>query len=230
MTSRRDVDLSLDFRQIEEDLLSREEETAPQDESETVVMSEEERKTMELRRREEAKARFAKLLQSITSFQAICRRNVARGRYERLRIQCIYGAQVIQNCVRRFLATRRVKDIRRKKFIGENVRQMRENDDMREAELESAFYEFIIHSIIDIQRCFRGWKGRELAAFTAIQNARHKGKKFYDMNKASRRAYEHYLRLAAAREHKRNNAATNIQRIVRGFVDFVVFEDACDCS
>ena len=58
--------------------------------------------------------------------------------------------------------------------------QNRELDNMRIAERETKYYMYKWNSILDIQRVFRGFRGRERGKDIAIEFSRFRGFQHYD--------------------------------------------------
>jgi hypothetical protein len=173
----------------------------------------------------EKRERMIKFIACIISIQSLFRGMIQRKRYHEFRVQSIYAALVIQRCIRRYLAVRRVRDIYRKRLLREQIREYEENDVMRSAEIESLYYGYLIDCIIKIQTAYRAFLGRNELVNKRIAHARYKSKKKYRDILKLRQEYEHYMRLATLREHNRQKAACTIQRVVRGFIARNIYLD-----
>ena len=163
-----------------------------------------------------AEARLKILFGRVVMLQAIARGFTQRMKYRKFKIAAEWASQVLQNFARKALALKRFRRKVKRWVLAERKRQGKELDLMRVAEQESRYYEIHFQAALDIQRCFRGWKGRDVGNAIAVMWARERGQKFWQNMKDIRKAYERELRAAAVKELNRNRSATQIQALVRG--------------
>ena len=153
----------------------------------------------------------------ISIIQARIRGYQQRAKFIEMKVSKMSSVQIIQNFVRKGLAYKETSRRRRMFALLENKREEREIELMRDAEAEMLFYNFIMKAILDIQRVFRGYRGREVGKLLAYEFSRLRTRLIV---KKSEDKKEEYMLLkgavAAAALKEKNNAATNVQRVFRG--------------
>ena len=102
--------------------------------------------------------------------------------------------------------------------LSEVIKEDKEMDIMRDEEILMLFFNFQIKCIINIQRTFRGWKGRTRGGQLAIQLVRKKGIDFLELNTKHRQSYEVFERVRVAKEHYKITRVVLIQKIARGMI------------
>ncbi|CAM9115659.1 unnamed protein product, partial [Ectocarpus fasciculatus] len=157
-------------------------------------------------------------------FQAHVRGKVQRRKFRNLRVSAIWATQLLQNLVRKGLAIKEWRRRWRKWKLAEAKREENELDMMRENEQELLYFYFHENAIINIQRSFRGYKGRERALRIAAENRKYKGSKFYNNMVKLREDYVIHQRYLKVLEGKRLKAATVIQATERGRQARVLFK------
>lgn len=161
----------------------------------------------------------------VIKIQKNIRRYLALKFFRRYRITALYSIQVMQNFVRIYLSKMKVCRIKRNNINLAALRELEERDLMRDAELDTLYYNYLIGCIVFIQRVFRGWKGREHAVIVAAQYTRDKSKLYYLRLLKDREIYKKYLREKVYRDKKRFAAATEIQRRMRGILARVSYKE-----
>ncbi len=161
-------------------------------------------------------ARLEEIIKYIIRFQARVRGSIARKLNEERKFKEFYAIGVMQCFARQYLARKVLQDLLRKEIMMQKSVQFRELELMTDAEIETRYYLYKVKHAIEIQRVFRGWKGRERGAILAKEIVYDKSKRFYDEMLQVRNSIEARRRANELREKKRNNAATLIQKRVRG--------------
>eukprot|EP01039_Chlorochromonas_danica_P001031 gene1031-1118_t len=173
---------------------------------------------LELAQQLEDQAAFDRAIRSLILFQAQARRFITSRRFNRDRIEKLYALQILQNFFRTFLARRQYASRLKKADIAEKVREDNELERMRQEEVEMRYYLYHVKAVVNIQRLYRGLRDRRLAAQLAIEYFRDKQKAFYEEGLSIRWYRQAYLRLVMQQEQQRQNAATEINRVARGFL------------
>lgn len=159
---------------------------------------------------------FLRFVVGMTLLQARLRGKIKLKRYQETRVLKLWAIQLMQNFARTFLARLAYSRRRRKEDIAERAREDFELDMMREIEAEMMYYYYKITAIIGIQRVYRGWKDRLVAAELAIAKHRDLSADYYSKNQHLRLRHEAFKRAALARENLRHKAAAELQKRVRG--------------
>jgi hypothetical protein len=160
--------------------------------------------------------RFNYIIKAICKFQAIPRRNRAMAKYAEDKVNKLYSIQMLQNFFRVYIARKEYMKRYRKHIMKDAIKEDKELDLMRHAEAETLFYNYLISQIVNIQRYFRGYLGRERAYKAKVAHFQFKTKAFLDENEWMRLNHDNYLKQLAAFEHRRQFSATLIQKRVRG--------------
>jgi hypothetical protein len=92
----------------------------------------------------------------------------ARAIFEEERISKLYSIQVLQNFFRTCLARKDFGGRIRKADIADKVLEGAELELMREADTETAYYNYQIKAVTHFQRIFRGWRGRLAAMVLGV--------------------------------------------------------------
>eukprot|EP01038_Epipyxis_sp_PR26KG_P006206 gene6206-8548_t len=177
----------------------------------------------ELYKRSGSKEAFERNFESFLIFQAKCRGYIIFTKFQLVKIEKLSAIQTIQNFMRRIQAKKRYRSEYRKRNIKEIKNEERELDLMRESELETRYFNFHLKAIIDIQRTYRGWKGRIIGALAAVEFHRYKSIEYYKENEHIKAVHDNFLRAQAAREVQRGKSAVQIQKIVRGMLSRMKF-------
>jgi hypothetical protein len=159
---------------------------------------------------------FAKFIKQMVRLQSKVRAVRQRMKFNEEKIQKLYSIQLLQNFFRTCLARKEYAGRFRKREIADRVVEDTELDLMREAEVETRYYNYRLRAIINFQRIFRGWQGRKLAAIAAVIFYRDISRDYYSTNHHNRLRHEAFKRAAIAREHMRQHNAGQIQKRVRG--------------
>lgn len=171
---------------------------------------------LEIERKTKDAAAFGRFVIRVIQLQAKVRAVRARAKFADERVQKLFAIQTLQNFFRTCLARKEYAGRLRKNEIADRVREDRELELMREAEVETRYYNYRLKAVIDFQRIFRGWKDRLRAMELAIIFYRGMSKEYYSKNKHTRLRHEAFKRVAIARENMRNKMAAQIQKRVRG--------------
>lgn len=166
---------------------------------------------------EEKTLTLQKVFKGLSIVQARVRGYQARARFIALKVSKMTSVQIMQNFIRKGIAYKEVRRRRRMYALLENKREEQELSLMRIADAETAYFIFHLNAITNIQRVFRGWKGREVGKVLVIEFHRLRS---IEAVKRSEDAKEEYMlirgELAAEALKEKNNAATEIQRVFRG--------------
>lgn len=159
-----------------------------------------------------------KCIRGIVVLQALVRKHRTQSRFHESRIQKLYAIQTVQNFIRTILARKEFAKRMKLQLLDETIREDKELDAMRDAEIETRFFLYQLDAIITIQRYYRGWRGRLVAFQRAVEHYRDKSAEFYKENQHMHQFHEMYLRAAIAREQLRHRSATLIQKVARGMI------------
>lgn len=168
---------------------------------------------------------FQEVVEKMRSMQRMILVRNAQARFRELRITKLTAIQTLQNFIRTGLALKEFRRRKRLKLLEEKVREDQELDLMRDADGETRFYNYIIKSIIDIQRFVRGCLGRKIAADRLLEKVRERGAEFYEQNDQLRNRFEQFQRAAQAKENARIKCAVLIQKRARGMIGRRIFRD-----
>ena len=113
-------------------------------------------------------------MQSLAIFQAHIRGALKRLWYREWYISLMYARQKLQNFARLSIAKMKVRKIKRYMKSISFKQEEKERENMLDAELESRYYDYHWNSALDIQRCFRGWRGRNQGNDIAVEYQRER--------------------------------------------------------
>lgn len=171
---------------------------------------------LEIEQKAQSEEAFRRAINSLRRFQAKVRGYVVRKYFLEERVQKLYSIQVLQNFFRTYFARKEYASRLKKKDLEEKIREDKERDIMQQEDLDMVYFLYHDKAATDMQRAYRGMRGRRVAYDLAVEYYRKKLLDFQKGNQHTRLHHQAYLRAAYLREQQRHVAATDIERIARG--------------